>query len=37
MIEESAIAKIKGNLGEALEKAKEAFNKEKNLRRLREQ
>lgn len=29
MIEESAIAKIKGNLTEALEKAKDAVNKEK--------
>lgn len=37
LIEDSAIAKLKGNLGEALEKAKEAFNKEKNLKRLREQ
>ena len=45
-IEESAVAKIKGNLSEALEKAKDAVNKEKvqpinilikNLRRLREQ
>ena len=28
-IEESAVAKIKGNLAEALEKAKDAYNKEK--------
>jgi intraflagellar transport protein 88 len=31
------VAKIRGNLAEALEKAKEASNKEKTLRRLREQ
>lgn len=36
-IEDSAVANLKGNLSEALEKAKEAYNKEKNLRRLREQ
>lgn len=29
LIEESAIAKLKGNLSETLEKAKDAFNKEK--------
>jgi len=33
LIEDSAIAKVKGNLPEALEKAKDAFNKEKTLRR----
>lgn len=37
LIEDSAVANLKGNLSEALEKAKEAYNKEKNLRRLREQ
>ena len=33
LIEKSAQANIKGNLNDALEKAKDAFNKEKNLRR----
>lgn len=37
LIEESAMANLKGNNSEALEKAKEAVNKEKNLRRQREQ
>lgn len=36
LIEDSAISSIKGNHVEALEKAKEAANKEKQLRRLRE-
>jgi len=33
LIEDSALAKIKGNAAEALEKAKEAYNKEKTMRR----
>jgi len=33
LIEGSALAKIQGNLADALEKAKDAYNKEKNLRR----
>jgi hypothetical protein len=32
-VEETAEAKLRGNLAEALEKAKEASVKEKNLRR----
>ncbi|EAR82438.2 tetratricopeptide repeat protein (macronuclear) [Tetrahymena thermophila SB210] len=36
LLEASALAKIKGNLSEALEKAKDAVNKEKLLRRQKE-
>lgn len=36
LIEESAYASVKGNHTEGLEKAKEASNKEKQLRKLRE-
>ncbi|EGR33380.1 hypothetical protein IMG5_054890, partial [Ichthyophthirius multifiliis] len=36
LIEKSAQSNLKGNLNEALEKAKEAFNKEKNLKRQKE-
>ncbi|CAD8091657.1 unnamed protein product [Paramecium primaurelia] len=36
LIEQSAIAKLRGNLSECLEKAKEAFNKEKKLRQSKE-
>jgi len=37
LIEDSAICSVRGNHTEALEKAKEAANKEKQLRKLREQ
>ena len=33
LIEDSAILKVKGNITESLEKAKDAYNKEKSLRR----
>ncbi|EGR28423.1 hypothetical protein IMG5_176090 [Ichthyophthirius multifiliis] len=36
LVEKSALANLKGNSSEALEKAKEAYNKEKNLRRQKE-
>ena len=36
LIEASAMAKLRGNLSESLEKAKEAFNKEKKLRQQKE-
>lgn len=36
LIEESALASVKGNRSEALEKAKEAANKERQLRKLKE-
>ncbi|CAK89472.1 unnamed protein product (macronuclear) [Paramecium tetraurelia] len=36
LIEQSAMAKLRGNLSECLEKAKEAFNKEKKLRQSKE-
>ena len=37
LVEESASAKLQGKLTKSLELAKEAFNKERNLRKLREQ
>eukprot|EP00824_Muranothrix_gubernata_P021625 TRINITY_DN4757_c0_g1_i1.p1 TRINITY_DN4757_c0_g1~~TRINITY_DN4757_c0_g1_i1.p1 ORF type:complete len:766 (-),score=181.57 TRINITY_DN4757_c0_g1_i1:36-2240(-) len=37
LVEDSASAKIKGQLSKALDLAKEAANKERNIRRLREQ
>ena len=36
LIEDSAILKVKGNITESLEKAKDAYNREKSLRRSRE-